>query len=187
MDNLDSVSDKLKEEAERLLESVHKSMSHTLEFVDGADNVTSLREDFILREAYLTSLENQNDKYEEYKTYLWRKDYLLFLKVREILGQHPQFCYYHEDKKIKDVAKVYKEILNKKKNDLFFSMPKYPNYKPSLELIVKILDDDVIRQKYFNVFYIDEDLSFEIFDFLEKYRNHQEVLKLSNSIKEFNI
>ena len=66
--------------------------------------------------------------------------------------------------------------------ELFFSMPKYPEYKPCLELLVKILDDDAIKQGYYNVFYIDEDLSFEIFAFLKKYKDYQEILKLSNSI-----
>ena len=69
MDNLVSVSDKLKEEAERLLKSVHQTMSISLEFVEDENDIKGLREDFILREAYLTSLENEKD-IEDFGSYI---------------------------------------------------------------------------------------------------------------------
>ena len=111
MDKLVSISDKLKEEAERLLESVHQKMSLSLEFVDVVNDIKGLREDFILREAYLTSLENEKD-IEDFGSYQWRRDYLLFLSLRKSLGQHLQFCHRYEDKKIKNIPEVYSNILN---------------------------------------------------------------------------
>ena len=185
---LKKIETNLKNEAKGLVSQVREIMCKHIDISKSDDTdavqfckkINSLRDDFILKEAYRLRIQMIKEKKDQ-KFHDWIDNYDKFICVRRDCNLHPKVVSYDDKNFEDDSYDDCKELVSDMKISLTFTIPDTKDLEPSLFTLYTILDDEYLNQGFINTLYIEEDLYFDISRFKNRYEMFQRIKRILNN------